>query len=50
MIYISERGLGSLELGAGSTITVVDDVSSSVVDYCEANGLTVGEVEAVAWK
>ena len=50
MINISERGLGRFELGAGSTITIVDDVSSSVVDYCQANGLTLGEVEAVAWK
>ncbi len=50
MIDISERGLGMLELGAGSTITVVSDVNSTSVKYCEANGLTLGEVEAVAWK
>ena len=50
MINISERGLGRFELGAGSTITIVDDVSSTAVDYCEANGLTLGAVEAVAWK
>ena len=50
MIELGTRGLGMLELGAGSTITMVNDVSSSVVKYCEANGLTLGEVEAVAWK
>ena len=50
MINISERGLGRFELAAGSTITIVDDVSSTAADYCEANGLTLGEVEAVAWK
>ena len=50
MIDISERGLGMLELGAGSTITVVNDVNNTAVEYCEANGLTLGEVEAIAWK
>ena len=50
MIELGTRGLGMLELGAGSTITMVNDVSSSVVKYCEANGLALGEVEAVAWK
>ena len=50
MIDIGDRGLGMLELASGSTITVVSDVNSSAVKYCEANGLTPGEVEAVAWK
>ena len=50
MIYVGTRDLGMFELGANSSITFVDDVGSSAVEYCEANGLTPGEVEAFAWQ
>lgn len=50
MIDVGERDLGMLELCANSSLTFVDDVDSDAVKYCEANGLTLGEVEAFAWQ
>ena len=50
MIDVGERDLGMLELCANSSLTFVDDVNSDAVKYCEANGLTLGEIEAFAWQ
>ena len=37
------------ELGAGSTITLIDTLDTRTVTYIKDNGLTFGEVEALAW-
>ena len=49
MVDLGMRNLGMNELGAGSTITLVDDVDSAVAKYCEANQLTLEGLEACAW-
>ena len=49
MIDIGESALGMNELGAGSTITLVDSIDSSAVKYCEANNTAPAAIEAYAW-
>jgi hypothetical protein len=49
MVDIGMRDLGMNELGAGSTITLVDDIDSAAVKYCEANQLTLEGQDACAW-
>ena len=42
---------GAALCGKNETVLVlVDDVNSDAVKYCEANGLTLGEIEAFAWQ
>ena len=50
MIAVGEWSLGRLELCPGSSVNVVDSVDSSAVEYCTANGLALGELEAIAWQ
>ena len=49
LVGLTTSGLYYNELAAGSTITLIDSLDSRVVDYCDANGLTLGQVEAYAW-
>lgn len=49
MLDVSDSSLGMNELAAGSTVILVDDIPSAVAKYCDANGLTLGEMEAYAW-
>ena len=50
LVGLSSTGLGQNELAPGSTITLVDSISSSIVEYCTANDLTLSEeVEALAY-
>lgn len=49
LMDLCASGLYQNELGAGSTIILVDTLDSRVADYCTANNLTLGEVEAIGW-
>ena len=49
LIDIISDGLYRNELGAGSTITLVDSLDSRAVDYCTNNNGTPAQVEALAW-
>ena len=50
LVDVASTSLGPNELAAGSTITLVESLSSYIVDYCTANGLTLSEeVEALAY-
>ena len=49
LIDLVQAGLYQNELAAGSTITLLDSVDSTTIDYCTENGTDLGEVEAFAW-
>ena len=49
LIDLVQAGLYQNELAVGSTITLLDSVDSTTVDYCTENGTDLGEVEALAW-
>ncbi|MBR2822715.1 MAG: FxLYD domain-containing protein [Clostridia bacterium] len=50
--HLMDLAQGSLyqnELAAGSTITLLDTLDSSTVDYCTENGMELSSVEAFGW-
>ena len=49
LIDLATAGLYQNELAVGSTITLLDSVDTTTVDYCTENGTELGEVEALAW-
>ena len=49
LVDLTSSGLYQNELGAGSTITLIDSLDSRTVTYVTENGLAFGEVEAIAW-
>ncbi len=49
LLDLATSGLYQNELAAGSTITLIDSIDSSTVDYCTENGIQLGSVEAFGW-
>jgi len=49
LLDLATAGLYQNELAAGSTITLVDIIDSSTVDYCTENNIQLGTVEAFGW-
>jgi len=49
LLDLATSGLYQNELAAGSTITLIDSIDSSTVDYCTENGIQLGGVEAFGW-
>ena len=49
MLDLATAGLYQNELAAGSTITLIDIIDSTTVDYCTENGIQLGDVEAFGW-
>ena len=49
LLDLASVGLYQNELAPGSTITLLDNVDSSTIDYCTENGIELGEVEAFGW-
>ena len=49
LLDLATSGLYQNELAAGSTITLIDSIDSSTVDYCTENGIQLGTVEALGW-
>lgn len=49
LVDLNSASIYQNELGAGSTITLVDSVDSRAVEYCTKNNLTPDQVEAYAW-
>ena len=47
LIDIVTPGLYGNELAAGSTIILVDTLNSCAVEYCESNGITLSQTEAL---
>ena len=48
LVDLNSASIYQNELGAGSTITLVDSVDSRAVEYCTKNNLTPDQVEAYA--
>ncbi len=49
LIDIATKSLYNDQLPAGSSIIMWADIDSYAVDYCQANNLTISDMEAYAW-
>ncbi|MBE5788551.1 MAG: hypothetical protein E7325_02710 [Clostridiales bacterium] len=49
LIALTVNGLYQNELAAGSSVTLINSLSDSAVEYCTDNGTTPAQVEAFAW-
>ena len=49
LLDLATPGLYQNELAAGSTITLIDSIDSTTIDYCTENNIQLGTVEAFGW-
>ena len=49
LLDLATSGLYQNELAAGSTITLIDSIDSTTIDYCTENNIQLGTVEAFGW-
>ena len=49
LLDLATSSLYQNELAAGSTITLIDSIDSTTIDYCTENNIQLGTVEAFGW-